>query len=145
MPNKKNLKPNSERTPRERKELAQKAGKKSGEARRARKTLKEELLILLSTGNMQKKLSLAILQQALEGNVKAYIAIRDTLGENPTLKQEIKSLNDYTPTVYITRDDLNNPEKLKDITGKADKCYIKVVSEEEEREVQEHIRAVIGD
>ena len=51
MPNEENLKPNSERTPKEREELARKAGKKSGEVRRERKLLKDELLLLLSTGN----------------------------------------------------------------------------------------------
>lgn len=41
--NDKNLKPNSERTPSERVELARKAGKASGEARRLRKTLAQVL------------------------------------------------------------------------------------------------------
>ena len=43
MANEKNLKQNSERTPKERQELARKAGKASGKARRERKTLRELL------------------------------------------------------------------------------------------------------
>lgn len=64
-------------------------GIKSGIARRARKTLKEELLLLLSSGNTQEKISLAIIQEALNGNVKAFESIRDTIGEKPRDNQEI--------------------------------------------------------
>lgn len=41
MANEQNLKPNSERTPKERRKLAQKAGRASGESRRRRKSLGE--------------------------------------------------------------------------------------------------------
>lgn len=64
-------------------------GIKSGIAKRARKTLKEELLLLLSSGNIQEKMSLAIIQEALNGNVKAFESIRDTIGEKPRENQEI--------------------------------------------------------
>lgn len=64
-------------------------GIKSGIARRARKTLKEELLLLLSSGDTQEKISLAIIQEALNGNVKAFESIRDTIGEKPRENQEI--------------------------------------------------------
>lgn len=58
-------------------------GIKSGIAKRARKTLKEELLLLLSSGDTQQKISLAMIQEALNGNVKAFESIRDTIGEKP--------------------------------------------------------------
>ena len=61
----------------------------SGIAKRARKTLKEELLLLLSSGDTQQKISLAIIQEALNGNVKAFESIRDTIGEKPRENQEI--------------------------------------------------------
>lgn len=64
-------------------------GIKSGIARRARKTLKEELLLLLSSGDTLEKISLAIIQEALNGNVKAFESIRDTIGEKPRENQEI--------------------------------------------------------
>ena len=92
MPNAKNLKPNSERTPQERKELAQKAGKKSGEARREKRALKEELILLLSQGKTQEKMSLALIEEAIKGNVKAFEVIRDTIGEKPVNKQEIEGI-----------------------------------------------------
>lgn len=46
MANEKNLKSNSERTPRERKDLAKKAGKASGVSRRRHKTLQETVLMV---------------------------------------------------------------------------------------------------
>lgn len=91
--NESNLIPNSERTPKERQELARKAGIASGKARAARKTLKEELLLLLANGDTQEKISLSLIQQALEGNTKAFEIIRDTIGEKP--KEEIE-VNDVT-------------------------------------------------
>ena len=67
-------------------EIARKGGIASGKARAARKTLKEELLALLSQGNTQEKISLALLQQALDGNIQAFNTIRDTIGEKPVDK-----------------------------------------------------------
>ena len=58
-------------------------GKKSAANAKARKTLKEELLALLSDGDTQSKVSLALIQQALLGNVKAFETIRDTIGQKP--------------------------------------------------------------
>ena len=91
MPNIDNLKPNSERTPKERKEQARKAGKKSGEKRRERKALKDELLLLLSEGDNQKRMSLALLQKAFDGDVKAFAMIRDTIGEMPKMVHEVEN------------------------------------------------------
>lgn len=65
-------------------------GIKSGIAKRARKTLKEELLLLLSSGNTQEKISLALIQEALNGNVKAFESIRDTIGEKPRENQDVE-------------------------------------------------------
>ena len=59
MANERNLIPNSERTPSELREMARNGGLASGEARRKRKTLKEELLLLLSDGDIQENISLA--------------------------------------------------------------------------------------
>lgn len=103
MPNEENLKPNSERTPKEREELARKAGKKSGEVRRERKLLRDELLLLLSTGNTQEKISLALIQKAIKGDTKAFEIIRDTIGEKPTDKQIIEGI-DAGVNVIVNRE-----------------------------------------
>lgn len=69
-----------------------KGGIKSGEAKRARKTLREELLALLTenitskdgrTMQTQAALSTALIKSALGGSVRAYEVIRDTIGEKP--------------------------------------------------------------
>ena len=85
--NESNLIPNSERTPEERQEIARKGGIASGESRRRRKTLKEELLALLEINDNNNKISLAVLQKALNGDIQAFTTIRDTIGEKP--KDEI--------------------------------------------------------
>ena len=95
MANEQNLIPNDERTPSERRENARKAGIASGEARRARKTLRAELETLLSmptvdkeTGEkkdttVQSAITAALVKQALRGNIRAFEIIRDTIGEKP--------------------------------------------------------------
>lgn len=89
--NESNLIPQSERTKEEQREIARMGGIASGKARRERKTLKEELLLLLSQGDTQEKISLSLIKQALDGNTKAFEIIRDTVGEKP--KEEIDLSN----------------------------------------------------
>lgn len=84
--NTQNLKPLNTRSKEDQMKIRSKAGKKSGEVRRKRKQLREELLALLSAGNTQKNISLALIDQALNGNVKAFETIRDTIGEKPVEK-----------------------------------------------------------
>lgn len=82
----------------EQRERARRAGKKSGESRRARKTLREELLDLLqvttkdSNGKdhtQQEHISAALIKEAKGGNVRAYETIRDTIGEKQQEKVEM--------------------------------------------------------
>jgi len=88
MANEKNLIPFNERTESEQRAIAIAGGKASGESRRARKTLKEELLLLLSVGDTQQNVSVALIQKALDGDTKAFEVLRDTIGEKPTDKVE---------------------------------------------------------
>lgn len=96
--NEENLVSLADRTTEEQREIARKGGIASGKARRERKTLKEELLLLLEKGDTQEKVSLALIQQALDGNTKAFEVIRDSIGEKPTDKLEanvgVKKLED---------------------------------------------------
>ena len=98
MANEKNLKPFSELTENEQRKIRSKGGKKSGEVRRAKKTMKEMLDYLLAkeitnkageTATTQEAITVSLIKQALNGNVKAWEVIRDTIGEKPTEKQEI--------------------------------------------------------
>lgn len=84
--NPQNLIPTNKRTKEEAKKISSKGGKRSGEVRRQRKTLREELLALLADGNTQNKISTALIDEALNGNVKAFETIRDTIGEKPADK-----------------------------------------------------------
>ena len=89
MAGKENLRPVS--STEEARERGRKGGLASGEARRKRKTLKEELLLMLSDGDIQEKISLALINEAINGNnagsvTKAFEVIRDTIGERPVEK-----------------------------------------------------------
>ena len=89
--NPQNLIPTNKRSKEEVRKNAAKGGRKSGETRRARKTLREELLLLLADGDTQNKMSLALIEEALNGNkagsvTKAFETIRDTIGEKPVDK-----------------------------------------------------------
>lgn len=88
-----NLIPLNKRTKEEQKAITTAGGIASGESRRARKTLKEELLLLLSEGDTQKSVSVALLQKAMDGDVKAFEVVRDTIGERPVEKVENKNVD----------------------------------------------------
>ena len=78
-------------------EIARLGGFASGKAKRKRKTIREELEFLLAKQLKNNKgedistreaISTALIGQAIKGNVKAFIAIRDTIGEKPTEKTQ---------------------------------------------------------
>ncbi len=102
--NESNLIPNSERTPKERQEIARKGGIASGEARRRKKTLKEELIALLETNDNNEKISVALLNRALNGDIQAFTTIRDTIGEKPVDKLEADVNSDVTINIELTDD-----------------------------------------
>ena len=94
MAGKDNLRPVSSKD--EARERGRKGGLASGEARRKRKTLKEELLLMLSEGETQQSVTLALIEKAISGDTKAFEVIRDTIGEKPVDKVMIA---DVEPSV----------------------------------------------
>ena len=86
MANEKNLIPFNELTESQQREIASKGGKASVEAKRKRKTLKEELLLMLEDEELQQSVAIALIKQAQNGNVKAFGMLRDTIGEAPVEK-----------------------------------------------------------
>ena len=94
MAGKENLRPVSSKE--EARERGRKGGLASGEARRKRKTLKEELLLMLSEGETQQSVTLALIEKAMSGDTKAFEVIRDTIGEKPVEKVMIA---DVEPSV----------------------------------------------
>ena len=109
------------RSGREAVENGQKGGIASGEARRQRKTFKEmaEMLLSLpikdestrdflkSQGFKEEDLNNDLIeifsmhQQILQGNVRAFEAIRDTIGEKPTDKVALEE----APQIVLKRPD----------------------------------------
>ena len=111
--NESNLIPMSERTEEEVRELAKKGGIASGEARREKKAMKDQIKLLLSlplkdkkaikqleslgidTENIDNQMAMVISmwQKAIKGDVQAFNTLRDTVGEKP--KEELE-VNDVT-------------------------------------------------
>ena len=96
MPNNENLTP--VRTKEEARQRGQNGGKKSGEARRAKKTMKAMLDYLLekeiTNKNGEKATTLEAImvqaiKQSLNGNIRALEFIRDTIGQNPRFTTEL--------------------------------------------------------
>ena len=88
-------------------EIGRKGGKNSKKKQAERKTLREELLAVLTdmqipqkeTGKMvpvQEALSMSLIKSAINGNVRAYEIIRDTIGEKPV---ERVLVSDVDPSV----------------------------------------------
>ena len=91
----------------ERRELAVLAGKKSGEARRKKANFRKTLNALLTTEidspewkslleslgldcTLEAALNMAMIKEGLAGNVKAYVAVRDTIGQTIKSDEEIE-------------------------------------------------------
>lgn len=83
------------RTTKEARKRGANGGKKSGEVRRQKKTMKEMLNYLLQqditnkrgeTKNTLEVMMTAQINEAIKGNTKAAQFVRDTIGEMPTQK-----------------------------------------------------------
>lgn len=81
-----------------------KGGKRAAQVKRQRKTLRQELEMLLTEEihdkngkamETQKALSASLIKAALNGSVQAFIAIRDTIGEKPVEKVDVQAA-DFT-------------------------------------------------
>ena len=114
---------NQERTPSERRESAIKAGIASGDARRKKKALKEmmELALqmeeqnegyrsrMLKAGwepeNMTQMtvITQGLIQKAKAGDVQAYNAIRDIIGEKPVDESKMELNGDIFSRVRVVR------------------------------------------
>lgn len=100
MANEQNLIPLNKRSKKVQREIQEKGRKANKKRIEARKTLREELLLLLAEGDTQNKLSLSLIEKALTGDTKAFEVIRDTIGEKP--KENISvgvSYEDYIKKV----------------------------------------------
>ena len=115
-------------TPEQRRENGRKGGIASGEAKRAKKAMRERLEILLEMNlksgrgadiesiknfaelkgkniTVQDALMIAQIQKALKGDTNAAVFVRDTAGQNPTQKIETDIDMDLKITVDYGDDD----------------------------------------
>ena len=117
MANEENLRPIQSVS--EAREKGAKGGIKSGETRRRKKTLREQMEMLLSLPvqdentrdfieslgiqpdevNNALAITLSMYQEALKGNTKAFELIRDTIGEKPTDRLQIEE----APVIKLER------------------------------------------
>lgn len=115
-------------TPEQRAENGRKGGLAKREATRRRKEMRETLDILLNMPMKKGKvysaeeiksfadlkgknitidqaMMITLVQKALKGDLNAITMVRDTVGEKPTEKMEIK---DVTPVIISGEDDLSD-------------------------------------
>lgn len=81
------------RSKQEASELGAKGGRKSGEARRKKASLRAALEVLLERKDKdgltgREALAVALYEQAIKGDVRAFAELRDTVGEKPVQKAE---------------------------------------------------------
>ena len=112
---------NSNRTPEERRKLARIAGKASGAARRRKADFRRTLNLLLTTkidspewtpilealgldSTLESAVNAAIIKEALQGDVKAYVAIRDTLGQTTKSQEDLEEQKIRTDRAKRARD-----------------------------------------
>ena len=112
-----NLIPFNQLTQEQHREIAKKGGKASAEARKQRKTFKEQMLFMLENDpNLQNDLINALFKRAkktgdksgMSAN-KAFELIRETIGEAPVEETKtIVEIEDSTPLAKMLGIDLNN-------------------------------------
>lgn len=120
MANEQNLIPLNKRSQRERKEITTKGANASNKVQKEKKLLKQQFEMLMSLEIMDNKLKeqllclgipqnettlqmalcVAITKQALQGNIKAFELIRDTLGQTPSAVIE----NEEKETIIFIND-----------------------------------------
>ena len=90
-----NLKPQSERTKEEQREIARQGGIASGKARAEKRDLRRALEMLLEKEYQDKNgnrltgteaISAKLFEQAMKGNIRAFETLRDTVGQKPIEK-----------------------------------------------------------
>lgn len=93
----KNLIPFNKLTEEKQKEMARQGGIKSGESRRQKRLLRDSLEDILYSKSSDGKLyldemTMSLFKKALDGDVKAFEVVRDTIGQKPTenVKAEIE-------------------------------------------------------
>lgn len=122
--NAENLKPQSERTKEEQREIAKMGGIASGKARKEKADLRKmcqmvlEMDIKAKDGSIKsgaEAITLAQLQKALKGDAKAYEVLRDTAGQKPVDKVEQVNIDmEYNASVDYIKELMSKREESSD-------------------------------
>lgn len=131
--NDQNLIPTTELTENERRELARKGGIASGEARRRRKQLREDLLVMLDEevefktkdgqtvkATVQAGVARKLIKQASEGNLKAIELMAKLTGE---FENRVK-LEGTVEQVQVVVQDSATAEALQKILNDNEQCRL---------------------
>ena len=145
MANEKNLMDvrelNASRTPEQRKEIAARAGRASGEARRARKNIKSKLKVAMSmpadpkVARALKKTGIdvkdnedvviaSIIRGVIKGNPQMIEKLLDLLEESPRIKAKKKELK-------MARERLDMDKQKAELEAEKAKAIIKAIESEE--------------
>lgn len=122
--NAENLKPQSERTKEEQREIAKMGGIASGKARKEKADLRKmcqmvlEMDIKAKDGSIKsgaEAITLAQLRKALKGDAKAYEVLRDTAGQKPVDKVEQVNIDmEYNASVDYIKELMSKREESSD-------------------------------
>ena len=109
MANIENLIPFNQMSQSERSEIARKGAIASNKVQKAKKTMRQELELLLEAEakngkTYQENITIALMGKAIKGDTKAYEIIRDTAGQNPDkVKEEVE---EEKREIYIPAKDI---------------------------------------
>ena len=127
MANNENLVPMNKRSLSEARDWGKKGGKASGAARRKKADFRKALNALLTAeidseewtpfleslgldSTVEAAVNAAMIREALSGNVKAYIAIRDTLGQTTKSEEDLEEQKVRTAAVKARTGQLDDEE-----------------------------------
>lgn len=143
VPNYENIKNKGfdKRTTSELRDISSKGGKSSGEARRRKADFRKTLNMLLTAeidnpewtpflqalgldSTLESAVNMAMIKEALAGNVKAYVAIRDTIGQTTKSDKDLDEQNEKIKSIRF-----ENEEKRKKGKTEESGCLSDIIEE----------------
>ena len=139
VPNYENIKNKGfdKRTTSELRDISSKGGKSSGEARRRKANFRKTLNLLLTAeidnpewapilqalgldSTLESAVNAAMIKEALAGNVKAYVAIRDTIGQTTKSDKDLDEQNEKIRSVKLDNEEKRKKGKDEESSGLSD-------------------------
>lgn len=133
VPNYENIKNKGfdKRTTSELRDISSKGGKSSGEARRRKADFRKTLNLLLTAeidnpewtpllqalgldSTLESAVNMAMIKEALAGNVKAYVAIRDTIGQTTKSDRDLDEQDEKIRSVKLDNEEKRKKERAEE-------------------------------